>query len=108
VLCEVTADQLSLPPHSAAAVQFEIVVAQDVKGPVSLQDGSRTFVAREAVEPTRARSATTQALPDYVFIVDPAEFTHMDIDLADNGVGGAVLLTGAVMFACPVAAAWFW
>jgi hypothetical protein len=91
-----------------------------------------------AVEPTRARTATTQALPDYVFIVDPAELAHMDIDPADNvdgfavqvagpsggtgggtgdnggddgglpvtgpvaggiaGVGGAVLLAGAVMF----------
>jgi hypothetical protein len=94
VRCVVGADQLPLPPRTAAAVRFDIAVGQDVKGPVSLQDGSWTFVALEAVEPTRARIAAKQALPDYVFQIDPVELVHMDIDPSDNVDGFAVLVAG--------------
>jgi len=94
VRCEVEAGVLSLPPLTAAAVRFDIVVAKDVKGPVSLQDGSWTFVAGAAVDPASARIAARQALPDYVFQVDPAEITHMDADPSDNVDGFAVLVAG--------------
>jgi hypothetical protein len=92
VRCEVEAGVLDLAPRTAAAVRFDIAVAQDVKGPVTLQDGSWTFVAREAVDPAPARIAAKQALPDYVFQVDPAELTHMDADPSDNVDGFAVLV----------------
>jgi hypothetical protein len=94
VRCELGADELSLPPVSAVEVRFDIVVAPDVKGPVALQDGSWTFVAGGAVEPARARIAAKQALPDYLFQVDPAELAHMDIDPSDNVDGFAVLVAG--------------
>jgi hypothetical protein len=69
-------------------------VAQGVKGPETLQNGSWTFVAREAVDPDRSRIAATRALPDHVLQVDPAEITHMDIDPSDNSDGFAVLVAG--------------
>lgn len=94
VRCEVEADQLSLPPRTGAVVQLDIVVAQGVKGPETLQNGSWTFVAREAVDPDRSRIAATRALPDHVLQVDPAEITHMDIDPSDNSDGFAVLVAG--------------
>jgi hypothetical protein len=94
VRCNLTAGQLSLAPGTVAAFQFDIEVAQDVKGPVSLKDGSWTFVAREVVEPRAARKVAPQALPDYVFKVDPVEINHMDIDPSDNIDGFAVLVAG--------------
>jgi hypothetical protein len=94
VRCDLTAAQLSLEPGKVAGFRFDIAVAQDVKGPVSLKDGSWTFVAYQAVDATRARSTAKQARPDYVFQVDPAEITHMDIDPSDNIDGFAVQVAG--------------
>jgi hypothetical protein len=61
---------------------------------VTLKDGSWTFLAREAVDPARARIAATEALPDHVFKVDLAEITHLDIDPSDNVDGFAVIVAG--------------
>jgi hypothetical protein len=94
VRCEVRADQLTLPPRTGAVVQLDVVVARDAKGPATLPDGSWTFVAREAVDPERARIAATRPLPDHVFKVGPAEIARLDIDPSDNVDGFAVLVAG--------------
>jgi hypothetical protein len=94
VRCEVTGDQLPLPPMTGAVVQLDVVVASGVKGPVSLQDGEWTFVAGEAVDPERSRIAATQDLPDHVFKMDSAEIARLDLDPADNVDGFAVIVAG--------------
>ncbi|MFI7539646.1 hypothetical protein [Actinoplanes sp. NPDC049599] len=92
VRCVVGADQLPLPPRTAAVVQLNVVVAPDVKGPVTLQGGEWTFEAGETVDPDRARIAAAGALPDYVSLVDPAEIA--ELDPADNVDGFAVIVAG--------------
>jgi LPXTG-motif cell wall-anchored protein len=97
VHCALKASLLSLPPQTGVLVEFEVVVARDVKGPVSLQGGSWTFVADKVVdtsEPIESRIATTQALPDYVSIIDPAELARMDLDPSDNVDGFTVFVAG--------------
>jgi hypothetical protein len=95
VRCNVLNGQFPLPPVTGAVVQLDVIVGQDVKGPVSLQDGSWTFVASEIVEPAGARITTTRkAPPNYISLVDPGEIARMDIDPADNVDGFAVIVAG--------------
>lgn len=82
-------------PHQfAVALEWPIVVAAGVEGPVTLPDGSWTVAALGQVPPGARIDRTSGDLPENATMVSADEAGLTEIDESDNADGFAVVVSG--------------